>query len=109
MRALNNVTERGALERDFRLEGKMNDRLCALPTLSGCLRLFCLRISDGILIVGDGGIKRTKKYQDTPVLKESAEILQTIDKRLMKLEKKGEIFVTEREIEGIEDIVFKIG
>ena len=43
----------GFLERYFRPEGKMNDRVCALPIQSGKLRLYCLRINDSILIAGN--------------------------------------------------------
>lgn len=44
--ALSKIVERGALERFFRMEGKINDGLCALSLDSRKLRLYCLRISD---------------------------------------------------------------
>ena len=55
--ALSKISNNGALERYFRPEGKMNDRVCALPVDSGKLRLYCLRITDKILIIGNGGLK----------------------------------------------------
>ena len=62
--ALSIILERGAVERYFRPEGKINDDLCALPIESGRIRLFCLRISDEVLILGNGDIKRTAAYDD---------------------------------------------
>ena len=53
----------GFLERYFRPEGKMKDNVCALPVTSGKLRLYCLRLSDSVMIVGNGGQKNTKTYQ----------------------------------------------
>ena len=52
---LGRIADFGALERFFRPEGKMNDRVCALPVLKSKLRLYCLRLSDKILILGNGG------------------------------------------------------
>lgn len=52
------------LERYFRREGKYADRVYALPTDSGRLRLYCLRLSDKILILGNGGIKATRTYNE---------------------------------------------
>ena len=45
-------------------EGKMNDGVCALPIESGKLRLYCNRLSQQILIAGNGGVKDTKTYNE---------------------------------------------
>lgn len=45
------IADLGALERFFRPEGKMSDRVCALPVVKSKLRLYCLRLSDSILIL----------------------------------------------------------
>lgn len=58
--AMAKIIEHGALERFFRNEGKINDNLCALSIDSRKLRLYCLRISNQILIVGNGGEKNDK-------------------------------------------------
>ena len=58
--ALEKIVAVGALERFFRPEGKMSDRVAALSIDSRKLRLYCLRISDQILIVGNGGRKDTR-------------------------------------------------
>lgn len=54
----------GFLERYFRLEGRMQDHMVALPIERGKLRLYCLRMSDSVLIVGNGGIKNTRTYDE---------------------------------------------
>lgn len=58
--ALSKILDNGSLERYFRPEGMMEDNLCALPIQSGKIRLYCLRITDEILILGNGDVKRTK-------------------------------------------------
>ena len=58
------IADLGALERFFRPEGKMNDRVCALPVIRSKLRLYCLRLSDSILILGNGGVKKTRTYDE---------------------------------------------
>ncbi|MBP9995163.1 MAG: hypothetical protein KBT67_09550 [bacterium] len=66
--ALEKIIERGALERFFRNEGRMKDNLCALSIDSRKLRLYCLRISDQILILGNGGEKTTRTYEEDSLL-----------------------------------------
>lgn len=62
--ALEIILDKGALERYFRPEGTMKDNLCALPLESGDIRLYCLRLSDEILILGNGDRKTTRTYQE---------------------------------------------
>ena len=57
---LGKIADFGALERYFRPEGKMSDHVVALPVVRSKLRLYCLRLSDKILILGNGGKKDTK-------------------------------------------------
>ena len=84
--ALAKIIERGALERFFRMEGKMNDDVCALSLDSHKLRLYCLRISDQILILGNGGIKETRTYQEDETLSGYVMDLQKFD-QLLQLKK----------------------
>lgn len=78
----------GAQERYFRPEGKFVDYLFAIPQKGlGCeLRVFCLRISEQIIILGNGGIKPKGviNYQDDPVLNGIAEEMQAISEKLRK-------------------------
>lgn len=47
----------------------MNDRVCAMSVLKSKLRLYCLRLSDKILILGNGGVKKTGTYDEDDTLK----------------------------------------
>ena len=66
--ALSKIIDKGALERFFRHEGKMSDNVKALAIDSRKLRLYCLRISDKIIILGNGGVKTTRTYQENEKL-----------------------------------------
>lgn len=106
--ALYKILENGALERYFRPEGKFSDRVCALPIDSGKLRLYCLRLSDKILILGNGGIKETKTYNENNELNGYVIDLQKFDTLLKKAERNGSIRVEETKLEGIDDKVFEL-
>lgn len=88
-----------ALERYFRPEGKMNDRVVALPVVQSKLRLYCLRLSDKILILGNGGVKNTKTYEESRELSGYVLTLQNFDKLIKEGVKNGTIIVTENKIE----------
>lgn len=99
LNVLGRITDFGALERYFRPEGKMNDRVCALPVFKSKLRLYCLRLSDKILILGNGGIKKTKTYDEDDTLKGYVITLQNFDRLIRTGVKDGTIVVTEDVIE----------
>ncbi|MDE5743880.1 MAG: hypothetical protein K2H62_05950, partial [Bacteroidales bacterium] len=94
--------------RYFRVEGKMVDRVCALPIDSGKLRLYCLRLSDKILILGNGGIKSTRTYNEDAVLNGYVMDLQQFDGLLKEAEKDGSIKIEETNISGVEDKIFEL-
>lgn len=98
----------GFLDRYFRPEGKMRDRVAALPIQSNKLRLYCLRLSDSVLIVGNGGQKDTKTYQENPELNGYVINLQKLDDILRIAEQKGTIHIEETTIEGIDDKTFEL-
>ena len=95
--------DRGALERYFRPEGTMEDNLCALPIESGNIRLYCLRISDEILILGNGDRKTTRTYQEDRKLLGYALDLQKFDILLKKDIEDGVVTVEERTLKYIEN------
>lgn len=97
------ILDRGALERYFRPEGSINDNLCAIPIESGNIRLFCLRISDQILILGNGDKKTTRTYQEDRRLLGYALDLQKFDKLLKKDLEDGVVTIEERTLKYIED------
>lgn len=83
----------GFLERYFRPEGKYSDNVCALPIVSGKLRLYCLRLSDNVLIAGGGGRKTTKTYNEDSNLNGYVISLQKLDSILKAEIKKGNITI----------------
>lgn len=101
--ALEIILDRGALERYFRPEGTMEDNLCALPIESGKIRLYCLRISDEILILGNGDRKTTRTYQEDRKLLGYALDLQKFDILLKKDIEDGVVTVEERTLKFIEN------
>jgi len=106
--ALAKIIERGALERFFRMEGKMNDDVYALSLDSHKLRLYCLRISDQILILGNGGVKDTRTYQEDETLSGYVLDLQKFDELLKQAQKKGNITIEKNYIIGLEGATFEL-
>lgn len=102
------VEELGFLERLFRPEGKMRDRVAAIPVTSNKLRLYCLRLSDGVLIVGNGGQKKTRTYDESKELSGYVLTLQKLDALLKAAEKKGVISIEKTTITGLDDKTFDI-
>ena len=93
------IADLGALERFFRPEGKMNDRVCALPVVKSNLRLYCLRLSESILILGNGGIKKTRTYNESEELRGFVVTLQNFDRLIKQGIKDGTITISENEID----------
>lgn len=106
--ALQAILRIGSLERFFRPEGGMNDSVQALPIESGKLRLYCLRLSDQIVILGNGGAKITRTYEEDPKLYGYVLDLQKFEKILNENIKKGYVSIEEKKLSGIEDITFEI-
>lgn len=73
------------------------DRVVALPIYvvsrnkkaEGTLRLYGIRISNSLLIIGGGGLKTTQAYEQDEVLREHVERLQKIDGVLSGLSSEG--------------------
>ena len=96
---INKIADMGALERYFRPEGKLKDSVCALPVLQSKLRLYCLRLSDKILVLGNGGVKKTRTYNEDDTLKGYVLTLQNFEKLIREGEKDGTISITANTIE----------
>lgn len=106
--ALDKITSHGALERNFRPEGKISDNVVALPIEKSRLRLYCLRLTDKVLILGNGGEKNTKTYEESEELKGYVIDLQRFDALLKTYIRKGEIEIKETKLVGIEDKTFEL-
>ena len=98
----------GFLERYFRPEGKFRDNVCALPIESRRLRLYCLRLSDSVLIAGNGGVKAVRRYEDCEELNGYVLTLQKLDDALRLAIRKGEVIIEERSVKGIETKDFSL-
>lgn len=97
-KAIELMAKNGALDNFFRPEGRLNDRVCAIPLLIqsrdksvGTLRLYCIRISDQLLIIGGGGLKTTATYEENPDLLKKVKDLQVIDFKLKEIENSSPI------------------
>lgn len=106
--ALSKIIDKGALERFFRNEGKMNGNIKALAIDSRKLRLYCLRMSDQILILGNGGVKDTRTYQENEKLSGYVMDLQTFNKVLLKAQQYGRITIEKNMITDIQSTIFEI-
>lgn len=79
--------ECGARENLFRLEG---GNIKAIPLCIerrrsgkvGTVRLYCIRISDRLLVIGNGGVKTVVKFEDDPVLLGIVNQLRMIEHRI---------------------------
>ena len=103
---IDQILDFGALERYFRPEGKMKDSVVALPTLRSKLRLYGLRLSDKILILGNGGEKTSKTYQEDDKLSGYVLTLQKFEEILKEGVKDGSVVITENEIQT--DEIFEL-
>ena len=93
----------GFLERNFRPEGKMKDNVVAMPVYRSSLRLYCLRMSDSVLIVGNGGVKSTRSYEQDEALNGYVISLQKLDALLKADIRNGVVRIEKTEIVGAEE------
>ena len=82
--------------------------MAAIPIEGGKLRLYCLRISEQIVILGNGGLKSTRTYEEDSKLYGYVLDLQRFEKILNDNVAKGYVRIEERELNGIDDVVFEI-
>lgn len=108
LHALDRIIANGAFERNFRYEGQMKDNVVALSIDSKRLRLYCLRISDRILIAGNGGVKNTRTYNESEELSGYVMDLQKFDELLKQAQEEGSIVIEQNVITGIEEQTFQI-
>ena len=100
------IANEGALERFFRPEGKMSDSVVTLPVLRSKLRLYCLRLSDQILILSNGGVKNSQTYDEDDSLRGYVLTLQKFEELLKEGQRDGTVTVTSKTIET--DKTFKL-
>lgn len=98
MRFVQQILSNGALERYFRPEGKMRDSVVALPVLKSKLRLYCLRLTDKILVLGNGDVKKSQTYEEDATLQGYVMDLQKFENLLKQEVRSGNVEITEKEI-----------
>lgn len=97
------IGQKGALENVTRPEGAIQDRVCAIPLITehrdkqkhGTLRMYCIRVSEKLFVLGGGGIKTTQTYEEDDYLLEQVTLLREIDRQLAALENDGKDLQTE--------------
>lgn len=67
-----------------------------------------MRLSDQIVILGNGGVKKTHTYEEDPKLYGYVLDLQKFEKILNENIAKGYVSIEEKDLSGIEDIIFEI-
>ena len=89
--AIEKIGECGARENLFRPEG---GRVKAIPLVVnigrvdrriGKIRLYCLRYSDHVLIIGNGGVSTTGRYEDDPNHLAFVNDLRQIDRHIKRI------------------------
>lgn len=103
---IDRIADEGALERFFRPEGKMRDSVVALPVLRSKLRLYCLCLSDRILVLGNGGVKNSRTYEEDDSLRGYVLTLQKFEELLKEGQRDGTVTITSRTI--VTDKTFKL-
>jgi hypothetical protein len=102
------MLQKGIEERRFRPEGKTSDGVAALPVYQSGLRLYCLRLSDSVLIVGNGGVKSTRTYQEDEDLNGYVISLQKLEHLLKADIENGIVRVEKTIIIGVDDREYDI-
>ena len=101
-KVIDKIGENGAELRHFRRAGKSHDKVGALPEyLSGSnLRLYAIRLNKEIVILGNGGLKTTKTYNEDPFLNECVNTLRTIDQFIASRLKSGQTIIFKKQLMG---------
>ena len=80
-------------------------RIMAELTIGSCdLRLYCVRLSEEIVILAGGGRKTSDAAQDSPDVKPKFQFANKMAKQLLKLLQERGIEINNKEIINLEDI-----
>ena len=98
---LDKIGETGALERHFKYEGKYGDGVMAIPIeIGNKVRLYCLRLSDSVLIFGNGDVKDVERWQDSTTLSSYVKMLMDTSRFIASRMNNGDIILVDKEIIG---------
>lgn len=84
------------MERFFRPENKGE----AIPIVTSSLRLYCYRVSDEILILGNGGRKTSQQVKDSPDAFPHFQIINALAFVLKSREANGTITISKNQLSG---------
>lgn len=102
------IGERGAFDSFFKLnEGKVGDGLAALyevPTKK--FRLYLIKYSESYIILGSGGVKNVRTWQEDEILNAENKKLQFISKRITERMKEGELTWSDKDFSLIGNFSF---
>ena len=89
---LNSITDRhGCIYSFFRDESTRDNQIVAFFHADSNLRLYCLRMKQTLLILGCGGNKSVRTYQEDPELHNCVKLLEDFWEHFVYYEKEGEI------------------
>ena len=98
---MDKIAERGALERYFRAEGRYGDGVGVIPIdIGNKVRLYCLRLSDKILVFGNGGVKDVARWEESKELAPYVKLLIDTSRFISSRIKDGTIVLVDKEIVG---------
>lgn len=98
---IDQIAERGALERYFRPEGNYGDEVGVIPIdVGNKLRLYCLRLSNKILVFGNGGVKDARTWQESESLAPYVKLLVDTSRFISSRIKNGTMVLVDKEIVG---------
>jgi hypothetical protein len=92
------IGKEGILERFFRPEGGRN--LKALPIDFSLLRLYCYNIDNSILLFAGGGHKKTRTYQEDPILDAQVQLIRVTGNKILRYIQSGKIVVVDNKLQG---------
>ncbi len=98
---MDKIAECGALERYFRPEGRYGDGVGVIPIdIGNKVRLYCLRLSDKILVFGNGGVKDAARWEESEKLAPYVKLLIDTSRFISSRIKDGTILLIDKEIVG---------
>ena len=98
---IDKIVEKGALERYFRPEGHYGDGVGVIPIdVGNKVRLYCLRLSDKILVFGNGGVKDAATWEESEELAPYVRLLIDTSRFIASRISDGSIVLVDKEIVG---------
>lgn len=75
------------------IEGRPGDGVCAITDYKKKLRLYCVRFGNILLVLGGGGPKTTRTYQEDQKLLAENLMMQNVSKQITEAIKNKELYI----------------